>query len=184
MAITGHKSIESLAIYQRVQEDEEHTMGMSLTFSLLKPEDAIEIHNAMQKEMQILQNTNKYNKILAVCATTSESVPANLPIDYPSAKKNDHISIQNAVVPFQQQPTAQNQEVVDFDLMELLSEFNEQNDNDLVMAATQVENQMEVTTTKSAVFVRNSPKKALSNPTFNNCKIGSIGSINIHIHKS
>ena len=39
MSITGHKSIQSLAIYQRVKEDEKMMMGMSLMYSLLRPVD-------------------------------------------------------------------------------------------------------------------------------------------------
>ena len=43
MSITGHKSIESLAIYQCVQEDEKLKMGMSLMFNLFKPNEAQKI---------------------------------------------------------------------------------------------------------------------------------------------
>ena len=43
MAITGHKSIESLAIYQKVQEDEKLKMGISLMFNLFKPAEAMKI---------------------------------------------------------------------------------------------------------------------------------------------
>lgn len=39
MSVTGHKSINSLAIYQRVKEDEKLMMGMSLTYCLLNPEE-------------------------------------------------------------------------------------------------------------------------------------------------
>ena len=37
MSVTGHKSVHSLSIYQKVKEDEKLMMGMSLTFSLLNP---------------------------------------------------------------------------------------------------------------------------------------------------
>lgn len=39
MAITGHKSIHSLAIYQCVHDDEKMMMGMSLTYSLLNADE-------------------------------------------------------------------------------------------------------------------------------------------------
>ena len=43
MSITGHKSIESLAMYQKVQEDEKLKMGMSLMFHLFQPGEAMKI---------------------------------------------------------------------------------------------------------------------------------------------
>ena len=48
MAITGHKSVEFLAIYQRIQSDEKLMMGMCLTFSLLRPEDAVMMQNNIE----------------------------------------------------------------------------------------------------------------------------------------
>ena len=39
MSVTGHKSLQSLAIYERVHANEKLSMGMSLTYSLLKPEE-------------------------------------------------------------------------------------------------------------------------------------------------
>ena len=35
MSVSGHKSVESLAVYERVQSDEKLMMGMCLTYSLL-----------------------------------------------------------------------------------------------------------------------------------------------------
>ena len=40
MAVTGHKSMQSLAIYQRVQDDEKLLMGIKLTYVLRHPEEA------------------------------------------------------------------------------------------------------------------------------------------------
>ena len=40
MAASGHKSIQSLTLYQRVSDDEKLMMGMKLTFSLLQPQEA------------------------------------------------------------------------------------------------------------------------------------------------
>ena len=39
MSVTGHKSLQSLSIYQKVKDDEKLMMGMSLTFSLLHPNE-------------------------------------------------------------------------------------------------------------------------------------------------
>ena len=40
MAVSGHKSIQSLALYTRVGDDEKIMMGLKLTYSLLKPAEA------------------------------------------------------------------------------------------------------------------------------------------------
>ena len=40
MAVSGHKSVESLAIYQRVHEDEKMMMDLCLTYSLIQPQNA------------------------------------------------------------------------------------------------------------------------------------------------
>ena len=37
MSVMGHKSIQSLAIYQKVHEDDKLSMGISLTYSLMNP---------------------------------------------------------------------------------------------------------------------------------------------------
>ena len=39
MAVSGHKSVESLAIYQRVHDDEKLMMGLCLNYCLLEPEN-------------------------------------------------------------------------------------------------------------------------------------------------
>ena len=54
MAVLGHKSVESLAFYERVQSDEKLMMGMCLTFTLLCPEDAIMIQNKVDFPPQLL----------------------------------------------------------------------------------------------------------------------------------
>ena len=45
MSVTGHKSLQSLSMYQRVKADEKMMMGMSLAYSLFNP---IEAKNALQ----------------------------------------------------------------------------------------------------------------------------------------
>ena len=41
MAVADHKSIQSLVLYQCVADDEKLMMGMKLTYSLLKPQEAL-----------------------------------------------------------------------------------------------------------------------------------------------
>ena len=61
MSVTGYKSIESLAIYQKVRADEKLMMGMSLTYSLLHPD---EVCNVQALPQQV--NTNVKNPILQI----------------------------------------------------------------------------------------------------------------------
>ena len=50
MSIMGHKSIQSLTIYQKVKEDENTSMGISLMYNLIKPEEAKKIHDRMVQD--------------------------------------------------------------------------------------------------------------------------------------
>ena len=45
MSISGHKFLDSLAIYQKEANDEKMMMGMSLTYSLLHPEEVAKLTN-------------------------------------------------------------------------------------------------------------------------------------------
>lgn len=53
MAVTGHKCIASLSVYQRVLENEKLNMGMSLIYSLLKPEEALWVKQQMEKQAAV-----------------------------------------------------------------------------------------------------------------------------------
>ena len=50
MSITGHKSIELLVIYQKVREDVKLSVGISRTYSLLNPDDAIKLKTIIENE--------------------------------------------------------------------------------------------------------------------------------------
>ena len=49
MIVSGHKSLQSLALYTRVCDNEKRMMGLKLTYILLKPEEA-----------QLARAVNKY----------------------------------------------------------------------------------------------------------------------------
>ena len=112
-----------------------------------------------------LQNHNK-NKLKSI-----EDVPKAQP-----ALMAPPIQAMNAEI----QPHAQDQPV-DFDILDLLSDCVD--DKQLVLAATQVEAQVDNNSmTKTKLMERkNSPKKP---QIFSGCTIGSIGILNIHIHKN
>ena len=50
MSVTGHKSIQSLASYQKVREDDKMAMGISLTYSLMHPTEVQALLDVIEKE--------------------------------------------------------------------------------------------------------------------------------------
>ena len=54
MAVTGHKSVNSLAMYQRVESNEKLMMGISLQYSLINAE---EVYNKTQDEKNSKKET-------------------------------------------------------------------------------------------------------------------------------
>ena len=158
-------------------------MGMSLTYSLLHPEDAMRKQNSM--EIQTVQALPALAPQIATMAIN------NKPSITTSQKdQNDHANSlfpsKNAVAPYQHQ---KGNNTPDFDLMSILTDVeNEILDEELVLAATQCEaasfeqnkNVMPVTTTMTTMM----RKITNPTPTFSNCSFGSIGTLDIHIHKN
>ena len=75
-------------------------------------------------------------------------------------------------------------DVADFDLAKILEDFQNDNNDDILMAASQNISQASTTTMTTAVIKRNSPKIPMPQQTFTNCSFGNIGTLNIHIHKN
>ena len=83
--------------------------------------------------------------------------------------------------PVQTNNMQQDSNLPDLDLMAIVSEFEGVNDDQLMLAATQVES---TTLTKTTIMKKNSPKlPPAPTPTFTNCSFGNIGTLNIHNHK-
>ena len=164
MAVSGHKSVESLTIYEHVQEDEKLMMGMCLTYSLLCPEDAIMIQNSLEIDEPKIQPHLQQVKAL----------PAPMPqppILQQAPQENVLVPLQNAIVPYQQPQEID--ETANFDLMSLIAEMenNEIPDEDMLLAATQCklslsENSLitPTTTTKTSLVKRSTVTTAT--PTF------------------
>ena len=174
ISVSGHKSLDSLAIYQRVKNDEKLMMGMCLTYSLLKPEDALLLSKSVEENPEITPKKN----IPALPPATTSMPPV------PEIQHQPPIPLEDAIVPYQPRP-----ENANFDLMSLIAEVQNEEipDEDLVLAATQYEESMPndqqislptSTSTKTALM-----RKSYQPSPFTNCSIGSIGTINIHIHK-
>ena len=176
MSVSVHKSVESLALYQRVNEDEKMMMGLCLTYSLMNP------HNTRKAIEPVPQDQN----VRMLPSTSTDTTPFSN--ETPVKQVQQPTPNENAVVPYnnyiQKNQAPQPAASPKFDLMELLSEtLDDVKDEKLVMAATQYEQapvpSMNImTNTSTSVIKRNNPTT-----TFTNCSSGSIGTLNIHIHK-
>ena len=136
MSITGHKSVESLSIYQRVKEDEKLMMGMCLTYSLFNPQKAKMIENNIEMPQNaevpaIITPQQDLNQVPPI-----QKLPA-LPLPPPQQK--DLVPLENAIVPYQPPPKLSDSP--NFDLMALIAEAEKEelSDQELLMAATQCE---------------------------------------------
>ena len=180
MSITGHKSVESLSIYQRVKEDEKLMMGMCLTYSLFNKEKAKMIENNIEMPQNaevpaIITPQQDLNQVPPI-----QKLPA-LPL--PPSQQKDLVPLENAVVPYQ--PPPKFSDSPNFDLMALIDEAEKEelSDQELLMAATQCESVVtpEINNTmKTRTVMKKTPQPP---PTFSGCTFGSIGTLNIHIHK-
>ena len=113
----------------------------------------------------------------------------NPPLHALDTMNNNVLPLESALVPFepQNEKNQEDQSVLtdaqpqfNFDLLEMLADVEE--DQQLVMAATQYENQVEsMKSTTKVVAKKTSPKKP---ELFSGCSISSIGTINIHTHKN
>ena len=195
MAISGYKSLTSLAIYQRVKSDEKLMMGMSLTYSLFRPEEVQRMKalnkNPEDEDQPAIENQPQ----LALPAPNGTNIQAKTaPVQqFPEVNQLTAIpqphTLDTALVPMQ--PAQQEDQDPNFDLVEILADFQNDHDNeDLVLGATQYEALVEngataiaTNTTSKTIISKKIPSPKKQTPTFNTCRFGSIGTINIHIHK-
>ena len=170
MSVTGHKSLQSLSMYQRVKADEKMMMGMSLAYSLINP---VEVQNALE-DVPNFETEDPTPARQIIASADQDEKHAQDPFG------KNLIPLETAVQPYIPQENMAEGDM-DFNLMEII---NEVNDEDLMIAATQMEKEYEnrVMSTKTAVVRRNQSSDVATNP-FSNCKIGSIGTININIYK-
>ena len=175
MSVTGHKSLQSLSMYQRVKADEKMMMGMSLAYSLKNP---IEVQNALKD----VHNFEVYQPTPAPLHLLHDQQDQEKEALNPTAQ--NFLPLESALTPYQ--PTKQVPEDYDFDLMDIINEVNKQ---ELVIVASQVEasyaaNTVKANSSTTSLIKNNSQHQAgLSASPFSNCRIGSIRTININIYK-
>ena len=190
MSVGGHKSMQSLALYQRVVDDEKLMMGVKLTFYLHKQDEAIKL-----KDINDLENMDTENdegpspKIMkAIKPAPGNMMPnvknqnaagpiapvSNVPLHALDPANKNILPLESALVP--RQPSHQKENVntnepeIDFDLMELIA--------DVPQIEKQYHEENMVQTSKKALMTKK------QNPTFAGCTFGSTGTLNIHIYKN
>ena len=164
-------------------------MGISLTYSLLKPHEVVQMKQSLEQQ----QSESEARAIAPVPVPLKELNTPPLALPAPVIELNEPCqeTQSKAIVPYE--PNFQNDnssvpaEQDDFDLMELIAEVQNDPDDDLIMAATQVEEEINkenlIKKSTTALVKRPSPPHQIA-PTFNNCKFSNIGTLNIHIHKN
>lgn len=161
-SITGHRSMQSLAIYQHVSTDEKLMMGVTLNCALLAPET---IPNAIQSEGP----KPKKKRIALPCATEAVA-PANNDDDPPPPPPTmpmQAIAPANAVPVLDDNTSPEEAPVpIAEDLFNLLSDLEKQSAPPV--PATTSNNQINNT----QINVAKSP--AAKVPFFNNCSIGTV----------
>ena len=170
MSVTGHKSLQSLSMYQRVKSDEKMMMGMSLAYSLFNP---VAVRNALENvpnfEVELPQPQAMVSAQGKINPENAKPTGSNL------------LPLENVIDPYIPPQESSNKEELNFDLMEIISEVN---DDELLLAASQMEADYDkkVTTNKMAFIKKTTPPEMSASP-FAHCRIGSIGTININIYK-
>lgn len=163
MAVSGHKSIHSLAIYQKVSGDEKMMMGMSLTYSLLNPEEIFRI-----KAAQLMKEQQEQHEMPQLLPALAVNQPA--PIQFQQAPaiaqappiqpqenirhaldpvNNNILPLEGALVPYKPPEKAKDTTTAtpmpeqDFDVLNLLCELEDEDENQaLTLAAQQIEQQL------------------------------------------
>ena len=194
-------------------------MGMSLTYSLMKPHEVYNIKKVHQDKRDKAQMpaipapTSNHNPTLAIAplpttipqpeTLNNQIVPPPMPIQrnvvpvintipmqiqqniaQPQLQlhaldpiNNNVLPLEGALIPSVQQDTPNDNEMPNFDLMEILAEFQNNNDNDdLILAATQSESQLQVNMGKATNMSKTIMARREA-PTFTGCTFGSIGTI-------
>lgn len=181
MALTRHKSVNSLAIYQKVDFDQKICMGQTFNLALTNPKE-LQKQNPTLPESEELKRAQELMELLS-----TDDTNAPLPLALPDAVPTDNPNKENQqLMPIPQQSNnVTAAEVPNFDIMDFLNDLDDDDFNTVAQGNAQG-NQM-VPTAKSNVALKqnnmvvNNAQQMPQMPTFNNCKIGAI---NINIMKN
>ena len=162
MAITGHKSLNSLAIYEKVSTDEKMSMAYSMSYYLQMDQPTIPaveapgIRHSIMPLKPISKPTSTVTSASASTEVQKENTPSGTLVLPTSGFESED--------PFADAP-----DIPDFNIQEIIECIEKE-----TTTSTQQTNQEVVTRkTEKAMVKKSSPKI----PLFNNCKIGNINII-------
>ena len=178
MSVSGHKSLESLAIYQKVASDEKMMMGMSLTYSLLHPHDLTKVvnqQNVIEQTSRQLQIQEK-NPILPLPALVlverqQNTIQALVPFDPLQNENTTTVATSNET---------HDDSNYNFNLDDILSEFQDFDEDLMIKATQEAENVNFMTKSSKTTSLIKRNTNGPNMPAFSNCKIANI---NINIYK-
>ena len=188
MAITGHKSINSLAIYQKVSTDEKLAMAYAMSCYLQAIKSSVQptasLGAPVQPTASITANTqekiNSEKALVPLNANSKEKPKTVTPSTCNEIAVTTHeletSTTKNTkqIVQFESEDPFEDAEIPDFDLGEIMETIEKEQ----TLALTQTSGP---TTTTNMMHQRQFYKKTRPQiPVFNNCKIGNI---NITINK-
>ena len=151
MAVSGHKSVQSLTNYQKTKSKQKISMGQALYQSMTRSEEDIQIEGKLA-----LQSVDDGQLAIEYSAHNSNKMNPSENAVVPVLKKQN---VTDSIIPFE--PTFDN-DVPDFDLVSILEEFEKQN----TTKEQPPQNQVSVITTTSNTV--NIPKAMFSNCTIHN----------------
>ena len=188
MSVTGHHSLNSLAIYEKVSTNKKLTMGLCMNYYLCTDN----LVNAIQVADKPQIANKKQQAILpkgAPSATVSRPLqPIHQNIVLPPNPITTNVVVetpkeQNLIVPYEEpeDPFTQHEDMLsDFDLMEYVANLQEEEETVLQKTQQSMTISNEIAT-KSTSVQQKTTKRSPNIPMFSNCKIGSI---TININKS
>ena len=154
MSMTGHKSVQSLTIYQRVHDKTKMKMGKMWQKSLTEDDDTL---------LKSIENTPA-----PVAIQQKKEVTAPTPlkaIEPPAENSTPQENVQGAIIPFE--PNFDDKDLEGIDWLKVLCDAENANKEDTVV---QLKDNL----------VSNTLMQQRNSPMFANCRIGNI---NININK-
>ena len=169
MSVTGHKSLNSLAIYQKVSTDEKLSMAYAMSCYLQHDKCATLPIPAVSQALQVMPIQNP---------TTNQDqqlVAANSDMQQNKNKDNNTTNNEKQIVCYEPEDPfgLDDNMITDFDLGQIMETIEKENTLSMTQAVGST-----TTTMQKREFVQ---KRSPQVPIFNNCKIGTI---NITINKN
>ena len=171
MSITGHKSLNSLAIYQKVLTDEKLSMAYAMSCYL-------EHEKTRPLAIQNPPNASISCQTTAIVSASSESVQDTSTAIVPTVNMMTQAKARNEekqLVPYENEDPFSDVEIPDFDLGQIMDTIKKE--NTISMTQTAGKDGSTTTNIQQRQFYQ---KRSPQIPIFNNCKIGNI---NIAINK-